>query len=424
MKFVSNSASSRRISGQRPGAFAVAVTKVMRTTNPGSVSTNTVADRIYAHSEGTTRVTDYQVTAYLTGRALPGASFSFTSSNPSVATVSSSGLVSHVSNGTATITASYGGVDIASPLTLSTSVGVVTDSLSDFVSGSLGKNIWSGTNGLLTGATAGIATQTLFPNLTPDHKLYLPADEAVENFSRNPSLWASGVDFTCVPARLQLDGCQHGGVLVTPRHVLFPHHWNPFYQQNIYFVTQDGTVIRRRLMDKRQAGYGYPDLTPYELDADLPPSIKPAKILPDSFASKLTLDGIGLPAVSVRNLFASGGYQNGRFLVATSLVRLDHMPTPPWAGGDRPHMFQFKDSGNPPLVSPFFHPGWQGDSGSPCFVFINGEAVYIGSHLYSDSGDMVGFFQTDLNARLASLSTYGPTYSLTPYDLSAFPNYS
>ncbi len=65
-----------------------------------------------------------------------------------------------------------------------------------------------------------------------------------------------------------------------------------------------------------------------------------------------------------------------------------------------------------------------GDSGGPAFAIINNEAVLVCLAYTGGGGPAIANYTNQINAAMANLSTNNgaPVYTLTPYDLSGFPD--
>jgi len=415
VKTFRHSLSGFTIKGVPPGAFVVSSAAINRVTVAGTVSTVTTADRVYAHNVGGTRVKDYQITVTNTGRLIPGASITFASSNPAIATVNETGLVTHVANGNVEIFVSYGPNTSKVALTMSTTTGATTDTLTGFVAGSFGAACWAGVESRITGITRGLAAMDLFTL----------SNEATESFTRNGGVWTGGINLTCCPAKLQYSSAGHGGVLVTPRHIVYPAHWQPFYEQYVYFVAADNAVVRRRLMNKAQlpSANGYPDCVVYALDADVPVSITPAKILPSSFTTKVTNRGVGLPLLCVKNnwnpTYTTTVEATGRYATIASVDQIGNLA---WGGQTNSYSIQWPSYWTTPNRQALSLATTTGDSGSPWFLVIGNEPILVGTTMYGDGhGTFTGAYKDAINALIAGLS--GSGYALTEYDLSAYPGY-
>ena len=101
----------------------------------------------------------------------------------------------------------------------------------------------------------------------------------------NPGCWAADVDFSCESPWNDEAKNRKSGTLVSPIHMLLANHHNPPDPgTNFWFRAPDGSVHVRSIQAK-QCIVSTPDtdLVVALLDEPLPPSIAPAKILPENF---------------------------------------------------------------------------------------------------------------------------------------------
>ncbi|MGN0844857.1 MAG: hypothetical protein ACI4QT_06515, partial [Kiritimatiellia bacterium] len=179
-----------------------------------------------------------------------------------------------------------------------------------------GKNPWvaDGSNTLLSVLSRSIDNRLIGKNpeiALPFFLNYPNVDSgAVTNaLVANPNCWAADLDFSCESPWNSESQNRKSGTLVSPIHMLLADHHKPHpIGTKFYFRDTSGNVYVRRIAAK-QTIVSSPgtDLVVALLDAELPPSIKPAKILPPDYRDYLGT-GRGLPAISLD--------QEGKILVS------------------------------------------------------------------------------------------------------------
>jgi len=110
-------------------------------------------------------------------------------------------------------------------------------------------------------------------------------------YVRDTNCWASDFDLTCLSPWNSAGGEGMGGVLVSPRHVLFCRHssYYPPAGSTVRFINNNNQVVEANIISETDIGFdgstGYPwDITVAYLDRDVASSgISVAKILPDNY---------------------------------------------------------------------------------------------------------------------------------------------
>lgn len=226
------------------------------------------------------------------------------------------------------------------------------------------------------------------------------------SYVRNTNCWAYDINLTGVSPWNSNLGHQGGGVLVTARHMMATGHFVISDNSTVRFITQDNQIITRTIV-KRVSIDGYnhiPDLAVYVLDEDLPSSISPLRILPNNYNEYLDHIYQGRPASLIID-------QEEKANVA-DLIWLSHIS-----------LF-----GTPSLIErfSFYENLIPGDSGSPAFLIINGEAVFISSDTAAGAGlgSFVTYYQSTINEMIQQvdqLAGVNTGYALSVVDLSEFP---
>jgi hypothetical protein len=122
--------------------------------------------------------------------------------------------------------------------------------------------------------------------LTGNGNTYTLQDHSTPAYTRNPGLWAADIDLTGIAPWAAGNNKGSARTLITPRHVLGCAHWRIGVGGTIRFVAADNTVVTRTVLSRvNHPDYTpyYPDFTVYTLDADVPPNIKPFRVLDDDW---------------------------------------------------------------------------------------------------------------------------------------------
>jgi hypothetical protein len=371
----------------------------------GSSSAITVLDRLLSRTTTSTTMYDQQMQVSWSG-TLPE-TVSWASSNPSVASVNASGFVTHLTNGSTTITASSSTYSATLSLSLQSSGAGIVDTLTGWVSGSLAHHISANVDSRIAGKTA----STALP-------LFSSQNHTTPAFTRNTACWAHdlGTALASISPSNTSTNNLWAGAAVSPRHVIFCAHAAPPDGCVMRFVTTDNQVVTRTLMTKSgigaSIGYGMPDVLVGVLDSDLPNTVPFAKVLPDNWASylpSLTTMSVkyGLPALCLD--------QEEKALVTDLHTLFGYGPVA-FA------YFSFPAGLNAAKRGEFYEGKVGGDSGNPAYLIINGELVLICVWTFGGAGQGTNIqaWRSQVNATMTNL---GGGYQLTNVDLSGFPTY-
>lgn len=268
-----------------------------------------------------------------------------------------------------------------------------------------------------------------------------------DTFVRNPDFWAAGIDLTCLAVWNSYGwsgggGPQRAGTLITPKHVAAAAHFYLPVGTVLKFVTADNEVITRTVIntigehDDLSAMFPwYVDFSIAELDAPVPSSITPAKILPANFHSKI------FTPTHTQAEIDENGYVNWREDSDPHPYPLPVLRTNQFNQGDVAEI-RFADDvgltvtfgttysiGNagsmPPRYSAarlalYTGPQIAGDSGHPTFLIINSQAVLL-THAYATLAGPT--WAAAVDAVNAKIIEWGSDYLVTPLDLNAYPSF-
>jgi len=334
----------------------------------------------------------------------------FISEDESIATVDSQGQVIKVSDGTTNIIVEVDGYRKKTSVNVAESTPTTQFLSGSFVSGSLGKDACDNIDSRIAGKT-----------LSANGSIYSSQDHTNDIYTRNPDVWCSDIDLTCISPSNSNSNNKKAGTLVTPRHVLASAHYTYGVGTKVYFVSQDGnnTVYERTVLSRIiHPDYNpyYPDLVIYCLDQDLPANITPCKVLPSNYSNYIVELVKGRAAALRLD-------QEEKALVGDlySISTLD------------PKRIAF----TAPIDSnrqEFYEDIILYDSSNPAFLILdlgNGpELVLLTVWTYGGggSGTFVTPFISDLNQMIADSDTAagngGTGYTLTEADLSGFTDFS
>lgn len=385
-------------------ALIIGTPTVVQRTLPGTggtTATITDRDRMISRTTGAISVTDYDW-SWAPGPAnLGGVSVTRSSSNPAVIIPdpASNTRWTYMGNGTATLTMSTAGTTYSATVTTSQSTPATVDTVIGYASTSLAAHIVAQVDPLLVGKTPATALP-----------LFTPAGSR----TRNASCWAAAYTaaLTSWSPWNSSDGGGMGGVLISPRHVLFCTHWAPGAGTTLVFVAADGTQHSRTLTAVSSLpGYVpyYPDLSVGVLNSDLPGTIAFARVLPDNWSTKL-------PSISSTDLRIPAVRSNQwEDIVVADLASITS------SAGANGATVGFAVPRSAPRST--FYKDWVlYDSGSPACLLINSQLVVLTTATSggAGSGTFVSYHRAAINTLMTSL---GGGYQLTDADLSSFPSY-
>jgi hypothetical protein len=193
-----------------------------------------------------------------------------------------------------------------------------------------------------------------------------------------------------------------GGSAVTPRHVLNCNHAAFSAGQSLVFVDDHGAAVARTVTQSVYLGSN--DVQVMLLNADLPATVHPFKVLPTSYTNQL-------PNAADGHLGSVGMNQDN--WVFPKIITI----TP-----------------NPVGISALSDSTWGvwnktirgGDSGHPIMMLVGTNLVLLSHWWQTTAGPNYSANFAAINASLHYLSTNnaaGSDYQLQPADLSAFPSY-
>jgi len=221
--------------------------------------------------------------------------------------------------------------------------------------------------------------------------IYSTQDNNTGYFIRNPNVWASGVDLTCISPWNNWSKQLYGATLISPVHFLTAHHVAYPIGAKIRFITMDNQVVDRTVVGS--LGDAGSDIEVGRLDSPVPSTIKFCRSMPSS--SALSAAGLsnpaGLPMLFLRqeeNLYIRD--------VQSLNTHINHA----LSTNTQRKVFT-RD-----LIG--------GDSGNPMFFILNNELAIAGAHTDYTWGPYVGNNMSIINNYMNQL---GGGYNLSPIPL-------
>lgn len=354
-----------------------------------SSSNSTILDRDITTYTGATYDRGYHVDALEIVPETFSPTDEWESLDPSIATITSDGEVTRVTDGTARVLRHTRLVTKSVQLPV-LRISSEFDQFTGYTTGTLAKHI-----------TDAITTRIVSKDVS-HCPLFSTKNHDTFTYTRNTSRWLSGVDLTCLPVWKTYWLGKLPGVLITPRHVLFCQH-QAWYSGDVKFVTSGNAVVTRTVID--QAAVPGLDYRIGKLDSDVPGTIIPVKTLPINWFTFLPswTSYYNLPALWVDQLANAH--------IVESIAHVSSSGYPASISNSTP-----VDTG----LLPFYKYPVSGDSGSPVFVIVNNQLVllHVNPHAGPNSGD--SNVQDAINAILTSL---GGGHQLTELSLTGFPDY-
>lgn len=337
-------------------------------------------------------------------------SFVYESSNTNVATISGNFLY-YKSNGTAFIT--------VSGLSIINTVLKVNSTTFSFTSGSnnslsIQTFLSAAPQTTRLDSTSAIDLRIVNKSATTSKNIFTTQNHTISSYIRNINCWAYDLDLTCISPWNSSTGWPGGntgaGTLITPRHIIFAAHFELPVGCNIRFITNNNTIIQRRIIAKKtHPSYSpyYPDLTIGILDSDVSSDIKFCKVLPNDWNSYLPTNIDEIPLLVLD--------QEEKALIADGWIINNDL-------------IQLKKPSNTKRLE-FYEDLIVGDSGNPCFIVINNELVILTVWTFGGAGAGTNIVQQKavLNQMIKDLDTLvgiNTGYTLTEANLSNFKNFN
>ena len=330
-------------------------------------------------------VTDWAVDVSILRDEL-GSGLTFATSDPAVATVSSQGIVTHVTDGAFDLTLTVGAFERVFPLVNTTTP--------------------QGESTLITGGPAGSLREALTRPidealaLSSDITMFSVRDHATGTYTRNPTFWgwpvADAAAWSAIPVRWSgHPTILRGGTLIAPDIIATTTHYPSTIGSSYTYAEPDGTLHVRTVTHRRTVSG---DLTIARLDSPLPAAIPPMPIMPNVgiYGQKSISPSLGSVPVFGLNKFLQASVRDFQ----------------PQGGAIAPQL--------PDRLATFVQMV-SGDS-SGAVVFADGTSlIYLFGWTTNQSGVPLGNHVAAIEAAIADM---GSSSEITLYDVSGFPDYS
>lgn len=277
------------------------------------------------------------------------------------------------------------------PVTFHREGGQVSDEFIRFIDGSLAKECSNSVDDAIS--------------IGGDLELFSVANGTT--FTRNPSCWLAGINFTGASPWNNPSSYLKAGTAITSRHIVYAKHYTLGVGATVYFVTEDNQIVTRTISAEFSLA-GVPtavDTTIAILDSDLPASITPFRLFPANMRDYLPTIRFGLP-----------------------LVRLNHneqVLTIDWVYDSESSLPPARRAAvTVPLTATrlgYYLPIVGGDSGNPMFILVNREAILFTHASTTGSGSMYHSFLDQIQD---AIDTLGGGHSIQTIDLSSFTDFS
>lgn len=221
-----------------------------------------------------------------------------------------------------------------------------------------------------------IVARELDGKLWADRLLYSSSNDATSTYVRNTSCYVTK-DLTSRAVWQAVSGQQYQPIAISPRHVIVAWHAKGFSENQVCrWVTNANAVVTRTVGTVTRIGTT--DIGIAALDADLPATIKPSKVLPANWDEKINASGLIVFAQNPQEIFT-------RQITSVNGASAIHA-----AASDLP-------------FSTFTKAVVSGDSGSPVQMLIGDDLVLLGTHFAATSFPWIASYITEINAAMTSL---------------------
>jgi hypothetical protein len=312
----------------------------------------------------------------------------FFSSNPSIATVGNNGNVTTVGSGNVDIFCRAFQTTKKVVHNARTVTPTTTDIFLNYLEGTLGEHSTHEVNAIISSG----GELNLFSVKNPQTPIY----------TRNPTCWASSLDWTGVSPHNSAGGFQRGGTLISPRHLIWANHFNIPNGTTMTFVSAENQIVTRTLTNSLQISSS--DIRVGVLNSDIGASVSHYSVLPSNWDDYLvTVSQTYIPLVTTDQEQKAICRELSNISITAHGGRMFH------------RLAQVSPRQN------FSENIVVGDSGRPMFMIINGEMVFLGCHYNTGAIVSLHEYITEINA---AMTTLGGGYQLTQVDLSGFTDFS
>lgn len=369
-------------------------------------STSTVFDRdcIFERVTNSSGYTDLQLKVFTSGIPESPAT-TWESSDNSIASVSSGGFVTHITNGHVIFTVTIDNISRSISYNFTT-ITEIMDKLVGYSTNTLARHVSYNIDSNIGGDLSSYGESNNTPN-SKGISIFSSQNHVSGIYVRNPDAWCSPFveQLTCISPYNTTGSNTRAGTAISPQHIIFAKHFEISSGARIRFISSDNSVIEKTMVSKLPISNA--DITIGLLDSDLPSSISHAKILPPNWRDFL-------PSMSSSKTVPCLSLDQEERALINELYLLS----------DRNVLFF-----NSPVTinytrrKDFFENLIGGDSGNPSFLIINGEFVILSVWTSGGggSGACISSYINEINDAMLSLNN---GHQLSTVDLSGFTNFA
>ena len=394
--------------------FSLESTQIVRTIVSGTETSRTTQDLNLIDVTSATTITDFSISPNWNITPEQIYDLEYTSLNSGVILApGDNSVASGVSSGSTAIKAFKSDdeeVFKTIDLTVASGAGSSFTSLDSYVSGSLSYEVSDQVDTRAQAVT----------NASSQTPLFSSVNHGTSSYTRNTSIWTTNVDLTCISPWNSNAGQNKAGTLITSKHIIFAAHYQYPIGTTVRFVSSSNVVYDRTLTAKASVtkqGYST-DITIGKLSSDVGSGVSFAKVL-DTTNIATRFPNLGdntgdeeypVPCIYLRqdnNIYCADQQGNLQDQIVFDGTRQAFYGIRTPVDSDRLALYSGVRSG---------------DSGGPCFLIINNEAVLLGCWYFPTSGPHAAWYTTEINNIIQN--TFGDTgYSVSTYDISSYNSY-
>ena len=317
------------------------------------------------------------------------------------------GIVTPLANGIARVHCTDGVTTRELSHGVTTAVAEESKAFGSFVTSSVARHI-----------SDDVATRIFQKTPSNTNQNRFSTNNGVDAFVRSSAHLVNNVDLTGIAATVTIPNYSGGvrATAISPQHIVSANHWHPPLNTDIKWVAPDNAQATRQIV----SSFNIPntDVWVGYLNAALPASIKPLKLLPKNYAKYF-------PSISRINTHSKLSvpvfYDFHGTIYLSNLTEIDGQFPQGKSEG-----FCTMYGNIVPAISSWSY--WNGGSGSPVFTVVNNEAVLLyclylgGQSAAAYLGPGLHAYIDELNAAMAELHG-GDEYQLQIIDLSGFSSY-
>lgn len=319
---------------------------------------------------------------------------SYETTDEAIATVNASGVMTYVDDGTVRVKATNtidNSFKYSEEISITKDLATTSSGIQEWVDGSLAKECSDAVDSRLSGA---------------EIRIFDTQNHTGQTYVRNPDVWCSDLDLTCISPWNSRGAHTRAGTLITKDAIIHAEHYPLSIGNTVRFVTTDNDVVDRTIsaignIGPSNANDGYAtDLRVAVLDSEVPSGIVPCKVAASGISDYFAHLSDGIPSLCLD--------QEEKALV-TDLRSLSTSRA------------AYKVPTDETRAS-FYEAKISGDSGNPAFLIIDGELVLFTVWTFggAGSGPNIAANITAINEKLTDL---GSAYSVTEVVLTGYPTY-